>query len=62
MAKFTASVQTWKIGSKYTVPFEVPDDELEGLSEEERNAVIDDYAQEALSNVWEWGWKPEGES
>lgn len=36
MAKFTAWITTKKVNSECCREFEVPDDELEGLNEDER--------------------------
>lgn len=56
MAKFIAHVSTWRVGSEYTVPFEIPDDELEDLNEHERDELLNEAAQTALEGYWEWGW------
>ncbi|ACU71908.1 hypothetical protein Caci_2999 [Catenulispora acidiphila DSM 44928] len=56
MARFTAYVHTGMNGSRVEEPFEVPDDELEGLSDGERTDVIASYAQDAIANSYEWGW------
>jgi hypothetical protein len=36
---------------------EIPDEELEGLSEQERNNVINEWAQEWANNYIEIDWK-----
>lgn len=59
MARFTAYVKTNVSQSRVEEPFEVPDDELEGLSEREQGEVIDSYAQDAIAASWDWGWSPE---
>lgn len=37
---------------------EVPDEELEGLSEEARGNVLDEYARDWAHNYIEYGWRP----
>jgi hypothetical protein len=56
MARFTAYVQTDMAGSRQEELFEVPDDELEGLTEGERTDLIATYAQDAIVNLYDWGW------
>lgn len=59
MAKFKFEIGTGYIGSEITEEFEISDEELEGLSEEERNKVINDYYEEWVWIVTEGyrGWK-----
>ncbi len=56
MAEFTAWIATDKVGSECRQPFEVPDEELEGLAEQERYRIIRDYAREAAFDMCEWGY------
>lgn len=56
MAKFTAYVRTDAVGSRVEVPFEVPDNELEGLSMTEREGWVNGYARDAVMDHYEWGW------
>lgn len=56
MAKFTAWIETDKAGSESRRPFEVPDEELEGLDEREQHYVIRGYAREAVLDMCEWGY------
>jgi hypothetical protein len=56
MAKFTAYVHTNKVGSDCKVSFEIYDEDLEELTDEERNKLIDECAQDALAGAYEWGW------
>lgn len=57
MAKFIAYVHTNRVGSTCEDDFEIPDEELEGLNEAERESLISDYARDAIANLYEWGWK-----
>lgn len=57
MAKFTAYVSTWVVNSEYARSFEVDDEELEGLSEEERNTLLDEYAQITVEGYYQIGWR-----
>lgn len=56
MARFKAYVQTNSVGSEVETQFEVPDDELEGLSESERTEAIASYCRDAIENLYDWGW------
>lgn len=56
MARFTAYVRTDMHGSRCEAPFDVPDDELDGLSDGERADVIATYAHDAIESSYEWGW------
>lgn len=56
MAYFTAYVRTNVSQSRIEESFEVPDDEIEGLSENERDEVITSYAEDAIAPYWDWGW------
>lgn len=43
------------------IEVEVPDEDLEGLSEQQREEVFEEYAQGELHNYLEYGWKEIGE-
>ena len=43
MAKFKFVVETRYVGSDIVEIVEIPDEELEGLNELERNRIIDEY-------------------
>ena len=58
MAKFIAFVETRYIGSRVEVEFEVPDDELEGLSDVERDNLLSNYARDYIADEYEWGFYP----
>jgi hypothetical protein len=61
MARFIAFVQTKVSSSLCEVPFEIDDEELEGLTDDEREELISGDAQDAISNSYEWGWREDGE-
>lgn len=56
MAKFTAYVQTNVSQSRCEVPFEIDDEDLEGLADDERDELIEQSADDAISGSYEWGW------
>jgi len=58
MAKFIAYVSVGFVGCDREKEFEVPDDELEGLSDLERENLLGEYARDTIFNYVEWGWKP----
>lgn len=39
--------------------FEISDEELEGLSEEDAEKVIQDAAEQVMWNMVDWGWSKE---
>ncbi|MBG9776109.1 DUF7167 family protein [Brevibacillus laterosporus] len=49
MAKFKFSVSTRYVGSERKEIYEIDDEELAGLTEEEQNKVVDEYF-----NEWLW--------
>jgi len=54
---YTATVQTNKIGSECTAEFEVDEADLEGLSADERDALLHERALDAvfeMSQVYVW--------
>lgn len=57
MAKFKFGVGTHYINSHVVEIVEIPDDELEGLTEFERNEIIDEYYEawknKQLEQYWE---------
>ena len=57
MAKFKFGVGTHYINSHVKEIVEIPDEELEGLTESERNEIIDEYYEawknEQLEQYWE---------
>lgn len=44
------------IGCKQQTEIDVPDDELEGLSEGEQNEVLENYARDFKDEKVDWGW------
>lgn len=56
MAKFVFYVSTNVVGSKQEEVVEIPDEELEGLNEEERNKVVEEYYKDWLGNYSDIGW------
>lgn len=48
MARFTAHVATYKNGSECQTEFEVPDDQLVGLSADELEEMLAKEAQDAI--------------
>jgi hypothetical protein len=59
MAYFTAYVQTNADGSRLETSFEVDDDDLDCGLNEDRTAIIDAHAQDAIANLYDWGWTEE---
>lgn len=55
--KILVHVQTNKVGSKCEDEIDIPDEELEGLTDEEVESAIEEQAKEAAFNMLEWGWK-----
>lgn len=58
--KISVYVATNKIGSDITDEIEVPDEELDGLTAEQREARIESEAREWLFENIEWGWTAKG--
>lgn len=54
--KFFAYVETNNVGSRVTVPFTVPDEDVEDLEGFNRDVVIEEYAKDAIGAIYEWGW------
>jgi hypothetical protein len=55
--KLKVWIATDKVGSKCERTVEVPDEELEGLDEQQRQEHFEEYAREEIWNMAEWGWK-----
>lgn len=56
MARFIAYVHTNVSGSRCEVPFEIDDEDFDGLTDEERDTLVEEIAQDAISSSYEWGW------
>ena len=54
--KIKAFVSTKYIGSKVEDEIEIPDDELEDLSPEEREKAIQETVMEWMYQNIDWGW------
>lgn len=50
MAKFMFRVSTKYVGSEVEEEYEIPDEELEGLSEKDKDSVVYDHYQAWLYN------------
>jgi hypothetical protein len=60
MRRFIAFVQTTDAGSRREAPFEIDDDELDGMTDEEQAAFLEERAEDALGADFEWGfWEVE---
>lgn len=57
MATFTVYLSTDLVGSRVERDFEIDDEELEGLSEQDRDTLIREYAQDELYHLYEWGYE-----
>lgn len=56
--KIRVKVSTNKVGSEDEDTFEIADDELEGLSEDDRNKAIEETAQQVMFEMIDWYWEP----
>lgn len=56
--KVTFWVATDRIGSKCERTIEIPDEELEGLTPDEQEDLIEEYGKEEIWWMAEWGWNP----
>ncbi len=56
MAKFMFYASTGYVGSKREEEVEIPDDELEGLTEKEQEKVVQEYYDEWVGNNVELSW------
>ena len=52
----TAYVSIGLVGCKRESRIEIPDDELEGLDETQRESVIEGYIREWKDETVEWWW------
>jgi hypothetical protein len=57
MAKFTVYLTTDLVGSRVEREFEIDDAELDGLSDQERDTLVREYAQDELANLYDWGYE-----
>jgi hypothetical protein len=62
MAKFKVYLDTDLVNSRVEREFEIPDDELDGLSDESRNTLIREYAQDEVWHLFDWGYEEVGAS
>lgn len=56
MAKFMFCVSTNLVGSEIEEVYEIPDDELEGLTEDEKKRVVQEHYDDWLGNHAEFSW------
>ena len=57
MARYRVWVETNCVGCEKQDDFEVPDEELAAASDDqEREAIIADYARDVFANLISWGW------
>jgi hypothetical protein len=49
-------VATNRVGSKVTRTINIPDEDFEGMNQEEKENYIDQEAQLVLWEMIEWGW------
>lgn len=56
MAWFTGYAETRYVGSRATVDFEVPDEELEGLEGLEHDNVVQEYFDDFVGDLIDTGW------
>jgi hypothetical protein len=47
---------TDKVRSKMTRTVDIPDEDLEGRTESEKELIISEYFRDELWNMIEWGW------
>ena len=55
--KVKGYVSTGLVGCQREDEVEIPDDELEDLTDAEREALIEDYVKDWAFQYVEWGWK-----
>lgn len=55
--KIKAWVKTYALGSMCTWQTEIDDEEVEGMTAEERDKYISELVEEELHNEVEWGWE-----
>ena len=56
MAKFTITLSIGLVGCEREVDIEIPDEDIEGMSDEEVSRVVDEWARDEVDNMIEWGW------
>lgn len=49
-------VSTGLCGSENTTSFEIPDDEVSGMSESERFDYLEEMAKDAMFDMIDWNW------
>lgn len=54
--KIKVTVSTNRVGSQTEKEIEIDDDELEDYVEEDRQAIIEDMARNAMFEMIEWNW------
>jgi hypothetical protein len=57
--KVTFWIQTNKIGSRCESVQDIPDEDLEGLSRQERDKYLEEWGKDTIWNMAEWGWNDE---
>ena len=55
--KLIVNVRTRFIKSQDQMEIEISDEDLEGLTQEERDAEIEKQAKEAMFSMIEWDWQ-----
>ncbi len=55
--KIEVWVQTRGALSRVTDVVEIDDEDLEDMSDTDKNILIDDRAQDVLPNMYEWGYR-----
>lgn len=56
--KIEVYVSSGFVGATSKQVVEIDDEELEGMSDRERDSYIEKFAQEVMFNMIEWGWDP----
>jgi len=59
--KVIVYVSTNKVGSLDEKIVEIDDSEIEGMTKQEINEYIEEFAQEQMFELIEWGWVIKGE-
>jgi hypothetical protein len=59
--KFKGHVSTGLVGSKNTFEFELPDEDFEGLTDAEREHLINEEAMNAMLEVISWDYEEMGQ-
>jgi hypothetical protein len=54
--KITVYAMTNRVGSRNETEIEVPDEDLEGMDEDEQARTLEAIAKEAMWEMIEWGW------